>query len=159
MPDNNSGQLAETSIAEVINTTMEFAIPVAHNMGVRVVEASPGHAVATMPFEGNGNHFGVMYAGVLFTVAEVLGGVISIASFDNSTYYPLVKDLRITFLRPAKSSVRATATLDEETLGRIEAEAAAKGKADFVLDAVVTDDGGQVVATTQGLYQLRAIGR
>ncbi len=34
-------------------------------------------------FDGNGNHFGVVYAGVQFTVAEMLGGVIALAMVDN----------------------------------------------------------------------------
>ena len=52
-----------------------------------MVEARRGHAVASVPLEGNGNHFGVIYAGVQFTVAEMLGGVIALATFDAAKYY------------------------------------------------------------------------
>ncbi len=34
-----------------------------------------------------------------------------------------------------------------------------RGKSDFTLEAVVTDADGKTVATTRGLYQLRAIGK
>jgi hypothetical protein len=44
------------------------------------------------------------------------------------------------------------------TTSRVEAAAAQRGKADFTLEAVVTDADGQTVATTRGLYQLRAFG-
>jgi len=111
-----------------------------------------------VPIEGNGNHFGVMYAGVLFTVAEVLGGAIGVASFDNSKYFPLVKDVQIRFRRPAKTVVRSVATLDEATIAATAKEAEANGKADFELDAELTDAEGTVVATTHGLYQLRSFG-
>jgi thioesterase domain-containing protein len=144
-------------LVDAMNSAIESTIPIAHTMGVKVVEARPGFAATTVPAEGNGNHFGVIYAGVLFTVAEVLGGIIPLISFDNSKYFPLVKDLDIKFVAMAKSNVRAEASLDDETIARVEAEAAERGKADFTLDAVVTDADGQTVATTRGLYQLRAV--
>ncbi|MFR9751358.1 YiiD C-terminal domain-containing protein [Nocardia sp. 004] len=144
---------------DIFNGALETTVPIAHKMGVQAVQVRPGFAATSVPAEGNGNHFGVMYAGVLFTVAEVLGGALAIASFDLSLFYPLVKDLRIGFRKPAKTEVRAEATLSEEEIARITAEASANGKADFVLRAVVTDAEGVVVAETEGLYQLRAHGR
>ncbi|HEX7323640.1 MAG TPA: YiiD C-terminal domain-containing protein [Mycobacterium sp.] len=143
----------------MINAALEHTIPVAHRMGVRVVEAGRGHAVATVPADGNGNHFGVVYAGVQFSVAEILGGIIALSTFDSAKYFPLVKNVDIAFVGMAKSQLRAEARLDDETIARVEAEAAERGKADFVLEAVVTDADGQTVSTTRGLYQLRAHGR
>ncbi|MGV9674920.1 PaaI family thioesterase [Nocardia sp. NPDC003482] len=144
--------------ADMVNSALEFTIPIAHKMGVRALEVRSGYARTTVPIEGNGNHFGVMYAGVLFTVAEVLGGAIPLATFDVAKYYPLVKDLRIAFRKPAKTDVRAEASLSAEEIARITAEADAKGKADFTLHASVTDADGVVVAETTGLYQLRTHG-
>ena len=145
-------------LVAVMNGAIESTIPIAHKMGVKVVEVRPGFAATTVPAEGNGNHFGVIYAGVLFTVAEVLGGIIPLITFDTAKYFPLVKNLEIQFVAMAKSDVRAEASLDDETIARVEAEAAERGKADFTLEAVVTDTDGQTVATTRGLYQLRALG-
>src|SRR6201998_45556 len=144
-------------LVDMMNGALESTIPIAHKMGVKVVEARPGFAATTVPAEGNGNHFGVIYAGVLFTVAEVLGGIIPLITFDRSKYFPLVKSLDIQFVAMAKSDVRAEATLDDETIARIEAEAAERGKADFTLEAVVTDADGQTGATPRGLHQLRAL--
>ncbi len=143
----------------MINGAMEATIPAAHKLGVKVVEARPGFAAATVPLAGNGNHFGVVYAGVEFTVAEILGGIIAIASFDATKYYPLVKKLDIEFTAAARSDLRAEASLDEDELRRIEIDAAENGKADFALNAVVRDEAGQTVAVTRGLYQLRAHGK
>ena len=145
-------------VVDMMNGALESTIPIAHKMGVKVVEARPGFAATTVPAEGNGNHFGVIYAGVLFTVAEVLGGIIPLITFDTAKYFPLVKNLEIQFVAMAKSDVRAEASLDDETIARVEAEAAERGKADFTLEAAVTDTDGQTVATTRGLYQLRAFG-
>jgi len=143
----------------MINGAMEATIPAAHKLGVKAVEARPGFAAATVPLESNGNHFGVVYAGVEFTVAEILGGIIAIASFDAAKYYPLVKKLDIEFTAAARSDLRAEASLDEDELRRIDKEAAENGKADFTLNAVVRDEAGQTVAVTRGLYQLRAHGK
>jgi acyl-coenzyme A thioesterase PaaI-like protein len=146
-------------LVEMMNAALGSTIPIAHNMGVRVVEARPGFAATVVPVEGNGNHFGVIYAGVQFTVAEILGGIISLSTFDSSKYFPLVKNIDISFVAMAKSELRAEASLDDDTIARIEAEAAERGKADFTLEATVTDADGKTVATTRGLYQLRAIGK
>jgi len=144
-------------LVDAMNGAIESTIPIAHKMGLKVVEARPGFAATTVPAEGNGNHFGVIYAGVLFTVAEILGGIIPLITFDTAKYFPLVKNLDIRFVAMAKSDVRAQASLDDETIARVEAEAAERGKADFTLEAVVTNADGQTVATTRGLYQLRAL--
>jgi thioesterase domain-containing protein len=144
-------------LVDAMNGAIESTIPIAHKMGLKVVEARPGFAATTVPAEGNGNHFGVIYAGVLFTVAEILGGIIPLITFDTAKYFPLVKNLDIQFVAMAKSDVRAEASLDDETIARVEAEAAERGKADFTLEAVVTDADGQTIATTRGLYQLRAL--
>ncbi|MBL1078227.1 YiiD C-terminal domain-containing protein [Nocardia sp. 2] len=143
----------------IVNGALEHTIPIAHKMGVEAVEVRRGFASAKVPAEGNGNHFGVIYAGVLFTVAEILGGAIAIASFDTAKYYPLVKDLHIFFRKPGKTDVVAEAELSEDEIARIAEEADLKGKSDFTLKAVVKDANGVVVAETEGLYQLRAHGR
>lgn len=40
-----------------LNAGLEALIPAAHRMGVRFTELHPGHAAATVPVEGNGNHW------------------------------------------------------------------------------------------------------
>lgn len=143
---------------ELANAGIESMIPVAHRMGVHIVELAPGHVVGEVPLEGNANHIGSMYAGVLFTVAEILGGAIGVATFDPAEFYPTVRDLKIDFRRPAKSTVRAATSIDPETAAQILKEAKANGKANFVLEAELTDADGQLVATTTGNYQIRKHG-
>ena len=147
----------DNQLVDLMNGALGSTIPTAHNMGVRVVEARRGFAATTVPVEGNGNHFGVIYAGVQFTVAEILGGIIALSTFDSAKYFPLVKNIGISFVGMARSELTAQASLDDETIARVEAEAAERGKSDFNLEAVVTDADGQTVATTRGLYQLRAV--
>jgi len=142
--------------ADIVNIAMEFTIRPAHKMGIEAVEVRPGFAKLKAPLAGNGNHFGTIYAGVLFALAEMLGGALAVAAFDNSQYYPLVKGVDIKFTEPARSDVTATASMDEDTIKRVTAEADADGKSDYTLEAEVTDENDVVVAVTTGNYQLRA---
>ncbi|MFD4428946.1 DUF4442 domain-containing protein [Nocardia sp. NPDC058497] len=146
-------------LVDTVNSAIELTVPAAAKMGVRALEVRRGFAATTVPSEGNGNHFGAIYAGVQFTVAEVLGGAITAASFDTSAFYPLVKSFDISFRAMARTDLRAQTSLSEDEIERISTEAAACGKADFVLEAVVTDAEGTTVATSRGVYQLRAFGR
>ena len=131
-------------------------IPAVGRMGVRVVEMAAGRAATSVPLEGNANHVGTMYAGVLFAVAEVLGGVTGTATFDATRFATIVKGAQVSYLRPARSLVTARAELDAATVARVAAAAEEVGKADFVLEATVTDAEGTVVATLKGDYQLRS---
>ena len=140
---------------EFMNSMFAATIPSAHGLGVRIAEVRRGFAATTAPIAGNGNHFGVMYAGVLFTVAEVLGGILALIAFDQNQFYPLVKDMSIQYKAPAKSEVRAQAELSDDDIARIESEAAQNGKSEYIVEAVVTDADGTVVATTRATCQLR----
>ena len=131
------------------------AIPIMDQMGIEVLEAGRTDVAARLPIGPNGNHFGSAYAGSLFTVAEVLGGLYASTSLVMEGAVPLVKQVTIDFRRPATTDVVARATLSEDEIARILAETAERGKSDFELLAEVTDEAGTLVASTRGLYQLR----
>src|SRR4051812_19869666 len=101
---------------EQVNGIMRMSIPLVGTTRIEVVELRPGYAKAIAPFEGNGNHLGTMYAGVLFTVAELLGGALAAVSFDITRYAPVVKRVEIDFKRPARTDVFAEASLDQPTI-------------------------------------------
>jgi thioesterase domain-containing protein len=138
------------------------SVPILDAMGVRLVEASSGRAVAELPPEPNVNHFGVTYAGSLYSVAEMLGGVLAMTTFDLegelAGFVPLVKESTIRFRRPALGVVRASAELSEAEVARVRRDALETGKGEFVLEATLTDAQGEVVATTVGTYQVRRLG-
>ncbi len=142
----------------MMNSALEQLIPVAHKMGVEFVEMRPGFVRAEVPFEGNGNHFGVIYAGVIFTVAEVLGGAIHFATFDVSTHYPLVRNLSIDFLKPGTGRLVASSTMSEDEIARIRTAAQPGAKVAFVVETEVVGEDGTLVAKTRGDYQLRPYG-
>jgi len=130
-------------------------IPIMGAMELSVVDARRGHAAAQLPPGPNVNHFGVMYAGSLFTVAEMLGGVLGLNTFDLEGFVPIVKSMEIRFLKPATGTVTARTSLTEEQIASIEATAREAGKAEFTLTTEIVDEAGVVVAATEGLYQMR----
>ena len=138
-------------------------VPILQAMGIRVVDVRPGFAAAELPPEPNVNHFGVTYAGSLFSVAEMLGGVLCLATFDLGPagelagFVPIVKESSIRFRRPALGVVRAEASLSDDEIARIRRDALAHGKSEFALEATLTDIHGEVVSTTVGTYQLRVM--
>ncbi|MCW2783769.1 MAG: thioesterase [Marmoricola sp.] len=133
-------------------------VPILGAMGLEVVEVASGVAAARIPSGPNVNHFGVSYAGSLFSVAEMLGGLIGGASFDVPGAIPLVKRVEIDFLRPAMTAVTARTTLSPAEVDRVQAEALTNGKSNFELVTEVIDEAGTVVARTRGDYQLRVMG-
>jgi acyl-coenzyme A thioesterase PaaI-like protein len=145
-----------TDLAEA-TANVHAVVPILGAMGLEIVEASPGRAAARIPSGPNVNHFGVAYAGSLFSVAEMLGGIIG-GFFDVPGAIPLVKRVEIDFLRPAMTAVTASTTLSAEEQTRIQAEATDVGKSNFELLTEVVAEDGTVVAKTHGFYQLRVMG-
>ena len=143
---------------DTIKTAASRPFPFAERCGSQVVEIDRGYCKMVMPFEPNINHVGIMYAGALFTLAELPGGVIYLTSFDTSRYYPIVKDMQIRFRRPAKTDISVEVHLSEEEAARIQKECEENGKADFEWECELKDTSGEVVAISRNLYQLRKIG-
>lgn len=156
MPDG--APLASVVDVDAMNAALRQTVPRAYEMGVRFAEMRPGYVRAEVPFEGNGNHFGVMYAGVIFTVAEVLGGAMHVATFDATTHYPLVRGLSVRFVAPGRGPLSASASLSEDEIAAVKATSADGSKAPFELRAEVVAEDGTLVATTVGDYQIRPYG-
>lgn len=128
-------------------------------MGLKAYRLAPRRVKLGLPLAGNENHIGTMYAGALFTVAEIPGGALYLTTFDVEKFYPVLKAMNIRFRRPAASDVTVEVALNKAEAARITAEAKSRGKAEFILNAAVQDVAGDIVAETEGVYQLRAYGR
>jgi acyl-coenzyme A thioesterase PaaI-like protein len=125
--------------------------------GLRVVALRDRYAKLLMPLEGNVNHVGMMYAGSLFTLGEIAGGAIHMVSFDMTRLFPIVKEVKIRFRRPALTDVTMEVELQAEEASRIQTEALEKGTADYGLKLELEDAGGEVVSIVSGTWQVRAI--
>ena len=134
---------------------IEGAIPFVERTGIRVLELEPGYVKLELPFEPNVNHVGTVYAGALFTLAELPGGALFLSTFDSRKFFPIVRDLQIRFLKPATTDVTVEVRMSEEEAEEIAARAEADGKADYEWQCELEDAKGQVVAVTTNQYQMR----
>ena len=125
--------------------------------GIKVVALRDRYAKLLMPLEGNVNHVGMMYAGSLFTLGEIAGGVIHMVSFDVTRLFPIVKEVKIRFRRPAMTDVTMEVELSAEEASRIQTEALEESKADYVLNLELVDASGEVVSIVGGTWQVRTI--
>ncbi len=137
-----------------LNKVIGFAIPFAARAGFEVTELRRGYLRAKIPFKGNSNHINSMYAGALFTLAEIPGGVMAIYEFG-ADYYPVLKEMRIRYLLPVKTDANVEFKLESEEIQRILSETDCVGKCDFTLEGKVLDADGQLVAESTNYYQLR----
>lgn len=140
---------------ELSRQLIEEKIAFVQRMGLKAEILEPGYVRLLAPLLGNQNHVGSMYAGALFTLAEMPGGALFVTSFDSQRFYPIVKELNLRFLRPATCDIHVEARLTPAQIEQLQAQALAEGKADFALELQLTDMAGAVVAISDGLYQLR----
>lgn len=141
--------------AELARVLTEEKIDFVKRCGLKAEVLEPGRVCLCMPLAGNQNHIGTLYAGALFTLAEIPGGALFLTSFDSQRFYPLIKDMHLRFRRPATSDIRIEACLSEGDVARIQEEAEQHGKADYRLELQLIDVAGEVVAESSALYQLR----
>lgn len=140
--------------AEEATAFVHEAVPALGRFGLQVQHLQPGRVRLSLPLEGNGNHMGTMYAGALFAIAELPGGLLPLSLVPQGVV-PIMQEFTIRFLAPARSEVYVTAELDPDLVQRLAAQARETGRAAFTLDLQVTDHEGRAVAATTGHYQLR----
>jgi len=140
---------------EIARQLTEEQIAFVKRSGLRAEVLEPGFVRLRMPLQGNQNHIGSMYAGALFTLAEIPGGALFLTSFDTQRFYPIIKEMNLRFRRPASGDIQVEARLSSEDITRLEEEADRQGKAEYLLELQLTDGNGEVVAESRGHYQLR----
>ena len=117
------------------------AIPFVESLGVRVTEASDGHAAAELPLreEHTTNpHGGVAHGGVTYSLADTVGGAAVVSLAEDVA--PTV-DMRIDYLAPATGDLTAVA------------EVVRNGGSVAGVDVDVHDADGHHVATARGVYK------
>lgn len=141
-----------TSIEQIAEQSIVFV----RRAGLKVQACRPGYARCWMPLSGNENHMATMYAGAQFTLADITGGVLALASFDSQRFYPTLKDLALEFLKPASTDLTLAYELDAARLAALQATARDTGKAKFALQGELRDCNDVVVALAHGEFQVRA---
>jgi thioesterase domain-containing protein len=147
-----------SSTNESLRSMVEKSIPFVAHTGIEVEVLERGYTKMRLPLANNHNHIGTMYAGALFTLAELPGGAIFVSSFDATRFYPVVRDMSIRFRRPAASDVWVEVRVSDEFVDKVQRTAEQHGKADYEWDCELKDQHGLVVASSKNLYQLRKLG-
>jgi acyl-coenzyme A thioesterase PaaI-like protein len=142
---------------EELKKGIETSLKFLKRAGLKVLDIRPHYVKLSLPLKDNENHLGIMYAGALFTIAEVPGGALCFSTFDASIFFPVAKEVNIKFLAPAKTDVVIEISMDPLESARIEKEASETGKSEFIIDGEIMDLSGKIVAVSRGVYQLRKI--
>jgi len=142
---------------EMMKSFIEKPFDFVERMGLRVIELEPRNVKLSVPLQGNENHIGTMYAGALFTIAEIPGGALFLTTFDVSRFYPVIKEMTIRFIKPAKTDVTIGMVMSVSEAKKIVSEAEKNGKAEYVLEGEIKDTNEEVVAVSRGIYQVRII--
>lgn len=108
-----------------------------------------------LPKEPNINHIGTVYAGSLFSLADFAAGVLFYSAFDLRKYYPILKEVTITFKRPATTDLTVETSITPEQAEVIKKIADETGKADWTLDLEVKDEQGNVCCIAHANLQMR----
>lgn len=133
----------------------EESIGIVKQMGVKLLELEPGRVVMQMPLlPGNVNHFKTMYAGVQFTLAEVMGGALMMATFDVSEYIPIVGKFEITFIKPATTALTAELKLSDDQVVDVNQQLNDNNRAQFETSTELVDQKGKVCAVGRAKYYL-----
>lgn len=126
--------------------------PILEDLGLELLSSERGRCEMRLPFENNGNHVGILYAGALFTLGEVPGGVLFSGAFDSKRFYPIVVEMSIKFLKPGTTAATVVADMSDDEIDRVTAELEEKGRSRYVLTTEIRDESGTVIATTEGSY-------
>ncbi|TVP55608.1 MAG: DUF4442 domain-containing protein [Halomonadaceae bacterium] len=139
----------------LLNGLIGFGLPFTRRNGFTIEALRHGYLRARMPIKGNKNHMGTVYAGAQFLLAEVPFGALSIVEFEGR-YIPILRELSIRFLQPARSDLILELELDQQQIAEVVKEAEEKGKANLPLSLALQDSQGAIVATAEADYQIRA---
>ena len=133
---------------EVVQSRMN-SIEFMRRTGVVAEEVSYGFGRARMPLKGNENHVGGMYIGALSVLAEAGAAICGSTMTDFDRFFPVVRNMNLSFLKPAYSDVTAEYRLSDleqkELLGALEET----GRAEYTASLDLLDEAGVVVATAE----------
>jgi len=107
----------------------------------------------------NGNHFGVMHAGVLFSLAEAAAGLSVTQHHEFGAMLIIAEKIIVDYSRPARTDITATVTLEDDFLDRLRTGLAADPKYRFTIAAELANDAGEIVMRAACGFQLRSARR
>jgi acyl-coenzyme A thioesterase PaaI-like protein len=145
----------EAALQEWLRQTL----PLYEVLGLTVESTQNGVYRCRVPLNRqNGNHLNSVHAAVQWAAAEVLGAfaVMDLFGADQmQKMYAVVRSVSIEFHRPAHTDIIVEASLAAGEATEAQRLFAAGKEANFQLHAVVRDEAGETVATTDAHYAVR----
>lgn len=103
----------------------------------------------------NTNHFGVMHAGVLFTLCEATAGVAATQDRRMADKTLIATDITIKYLHAARTAVIAEAGLSREQLDELCAQLERDPKHATEVEVIAQDENGVTVSRAVCTFQFR----
>lgn len=123
----------------LISQMFNSQVPFAGTGGIKFLELEEGRAVLTLRNQRKvQNHIRGVHAAAMALLAETATGAVLGMTIPDS-HIPLLKTMHVDYVRRAKGSLRAEATLTPEMRQRVLTEP----KGDFAIPIRVTDDDGE----------------
>ena len=137
---------------------MAYRVEFVERTGLELLETRRGYASYRMPLAGNENHVGVLYMGAYTVLAEATAAIPGISILDTERFYPILKDIAVSFHKPATSDVFAEFHLEEPALETFLADLERKGSATYIAEFPMHDAGGVHVASGKVTVKLLSHG-
>lgn len=140
-----------------IQSMLEENIPLLKAMGVKIESLGEGEAVTSMPFKpDNLNHVGTIYAGALFSHAEVTAGVTLFSRFSPTDFRLLIKHMEIEYKKKVTTDVTGKAKIDDDLLDLVRKDLEDDGRSARTFP-VFLFAGDEEVAEAQVTFHLKKL--
>ena len=126
--------------------TAPYRVEFVERTGLKRLEQGRGYAKLLMPLKGNENHVDVLYMGAYTVLAEATAAIPGISILDTARFFPIIKDIYVSFRKTAASDVTAEFRLSEAELEILLADLERKGSATYVAEFPMRDADGTEVA-------------
>ena len=102
------------------------------------------------------NHLGTLHAGALFTLADAASGaaIVGLYASELGRTRMVVSKSEVTFSRPARGTLTAVATAEEER-SAVDERLSRDGRAELLVDVRICDDSGLEVARVHICWHLK----
>ena len=130
--------------------------PVYDFVGLKVRSARDGIYRCFVPYrESNMNHINTIHAGIQWSAAEAIGGVLVMTVFRETPIFAVVKNVSIEFKRAARSGITVEAGFDSSQEDQLKTAFHRDGEAEFSLQITLRREDGIEVASARAEYLVR----
>ena len=141
--------------AENVEKFCKSSVPLFDFLDIKFEFLDDGVICCHLPYDRKvSNHLNSVYAGVQWSIAEVLGGI-AFAANSVPGYVPLLKSMNIEFKNPAMSDLVAIIQFTEQDAFSMKQALESQGRYNFDLKSSVQDTQGNVVAEGLAEYAIR----